>query len=308
MRKFFYIGILMAVAASLFLVRCNSEDNLVTENAKEGGLVDLATPSVNYVVGNVNDYDLSFRIYQGNEQTVKIYLYKSFYSVADDTTGGSPWSDEILDRTIDITSTVTHYVPTNYFKADLIQGLTLNGNTINENDGLWSIGDFFQFRVVAELSDGRKVQQAGRVKLTVSTRYAGTYKFVEGLYYRLGVLASSGDYWEPTYEIQSIDAKTYKMFGLAAWLDNAFYFQIETDMSITYPAKWQGADQMLNGYPLINCFDNATDFVPEVNCATSNYVENHDDTGKDRIYMTLGYYTTGSGPRVFYQVFEKVTE
>jgi hypothetical protein len=299
----------MVVAASLFLVRCNSEDNLVTENAKEGGLVDLATPSINYVVGNTNDYKFSLRVYQANEQTVKLYLYKSFYSVADDTTDGNPWSGEILQSTVDVTETVTHYISSpGYFYADLTSGLTLNGSPLPESDGDLNIGDFFQFRVVAELSDGRKVQQAGRVKMTVSTRYAGTYKFVEGLYYRIGVLTNTGSYWSPTYEIQSIDAKTYKMFGLAAWMDNAFYFQINDDMSITYPAEWQGAAQMLNGQPLINCIDNATDFVPEVNCGTSNIVVKDDVGGKDRIYQTVGYYTTGSGPRVFYQVFEKVTE
>jgi len=314
MKKTVFLFSFIIVTLSIILVRCKSEDDLVTKDAIEGGLVEVATPAINYVVGNTSDYKLSFRVFQGDIKVKKLFLYKSFYSVMDDTTHGSPWSNEVLQTTIDITEQVTHYVSTSYFYADLIDKLAITrGNkidTLPKADTLLNIGDYFKIRVETEYGDGKKAQLSVPAKLTVSTRFAGEYKFVEGAYYRIGVLANSGDYWAPTYKIESVDVKTYKMFGLSAWPDNSFYFQIESDMSITYPLEWQGVAQKLNGNPLITCTDNATDFVDAVNCGTSNIVVKDDVNGKDRLYMTLGYYTSSGdvGPRVFYQVFEKVTE
>jgi hypothetical protein len=48
--------------------------------------------------------------------------------------------------------------------------------------------------------------------------------------------------------------------------------------------------------------------MTNVNCGNSNYVINNDVNGKDRLVMSIGYYTSGSGPREFYQVLEKIVE
>lgn len=121
------------------------------------------------------------------------------------------------------------------------------------------------------------------------------------------MLTSTGDYWEPEYVIESVDAITYKMIGMCAWPDNELYFQIDASGKISYPLKWGGKDQLLNDAPLITCTDNPTDMT-HVYCGESNKVIKDDVAGKDQLIMSFGYYTAGSGPREFYQVFEKKVE
>ena len=123
------------------------------------------------------------------------------------------------------------------------------------------------------------------------------------------MLSSAGDYWDPEYLFESIDAKTYKMNGMCAWPDNELYFQIEEDGTITYPEEWNGVPQILNDFPLITCDRNAS-LMTNSNCGSSNYVIKDDVNGKDRLIMSFGYNTTSgeSGPREFYQVMEKVVE
>jgi len=284
-------------------MQCDSEDDLVTENAKEGGLIDILNPNLNYVVGSTNAYSFTLFVYQGEVKTKKLYFYRSYFNSADTLN-----SNEVLDATVDITSDVQHKVTSNsYYYADLIKDLTVNGVPVTAVDGELSIGDKFIFRIVAELSDGRLVEQAVKVNLTVSTRYAGTYKFIQGEYFRLGVLTDQGSYWDPEYVIESVDAITYKMIGMCAWPDNVLFFQVDASGIISYPPEWAGAAQILNDMPLITCADNLTDMTG-VHCESSNYVINDDATGKDRLIMSFGYYTTGSGPRVFYQVLEKIVE
>lgn len=329
MKKLLYISFLALVA--IFFIQCDAEEDLTTEDALEGGLVDISSTAINYVVGSTGTYTFDLFVHQeGSVKVNTINIYKSFEKVAvawsnpDDESHTRAdsipvvTSDEILEYTINITETTkSHAVSTtDWSYADLRDGLTIVSefdptivnNQIPVSDGNLRIGDKFILRVEAVLSDGRVVQQQFPVLMTVSTRYAGTYKFVEGLYYRLGELSSAGDYWFETYQFESIDAITYRMVGMCAWLDNELFFQIDGAGVITYPEKWDGADQILNDEPLITCESNAGDFAAvNLPCGTSsNYVVNDDVDGKDRLYMTFGYYTGGSGPRVFYQVMEKI--
>jgi hypothetical protein len=309
MKRLFYIISLLAIVP-LFFIKCDSEDNLTTGDAKEGGLVDVLTPSLNYVVGNSGTYSFSLRVYQGGMKTTKAYLYKSFYSVNDDTAGGDAWSNEVLQSTLNITTQTNHQVVSpDYSYADLISDLKIHGNNLPSADNLLSIGDAFYFRIVTETSDGRKSEQDTKVKLTVATRFAGKYKTLDAAYYRIGVFYYGPEAWPAELTIESVDAKTYKMVEYLGPFDgNTLYFQIEADGTITYPAQWAGADQLLNGQPMITCVDNATDFVPEVHCGASDYIVKDDVGGKDKLIMTIGYYTAGSGPRVFYQELEKIVE
>ncbi|MGE0088630.1 MAG: hypothetical protein AB7S50_04050 [Bacteroidales bacterium] len=308
MKRILYILSFLALSP-FFFIQCDSEDDLMTDDAKEGGLMDILTPSMNYVVGSGGKYSFSYKVYQGEVKSTKVSYYKSFYSVADDTVGGSPWSNEVFVETVDITQMVTHQLESSaYSYADLISGLTLNGNPLPVSDGDLNIGDAFYFRIVTEVENGREVEQASKVKLTVSTRYAGKYKTVNAEYYRLGVLTYTTNDWPSEITIESVDAITYKMVEyLGPFEGNTLYFQIDASLNISYPAQWAGADQVLNDYGIITCADNPGDMT-NVHCATSNYVVNDDVNGKDRLIMSIGYYTTGSGPREFYQELEKIVE
>jgi hypothetical protein len=283
----------------------------MTSDAVEGGLIDVLTPSLNYVVGNNANYSFSLKVYQAEQQTVKVHLYKSFYSVADDTVGGSPWSNEVLQSTIDITDNINHVIASpEYSYAQLIENLEINGNPLPSSDDQLTIGDAFYFRIVSELADGRMVEQSTKVKLTVSTRFAGKYKTIEAEYWRIGVLTYGTSDWPSEILIESVDAITYKMVEYLGPFDgNTLYFQIDPNtLKITYPAEWPaGTAQILNDQPIITCENNPSDMV-HVHCSESNIVIKDDVGGKDRLIMSIGYYTAGSGPREFYQVLEKIVE
>jgi hypothetical protein len=309
---------------------CNENDDLVTENAQEGGLLTVTSTSLNYVVGNPEGpYGMEFYVNQVGKQGVnKINLYKSFTStvkttkivdgeeVEYDTTFTS---NEVLDRTITVSGDNNDYVSTAYTLGEMIEGLTvasLNGPAaaLPTDDGLYNIGDKWVFRVETVMDDGRVVQQSTPVAVSVSTRYAGKYRAVKTEYYRLGVLTYTTADWPDETVIESVDATTYRVleyFGAEAFSGNEYYFQIDGDGNITYPAKKpNGEDQVGNDQPFLRCGDMDPATAAQVHCGESNMVINDDVSGKDRLVMSFGYNTTSgaTGPRSFYQVLEKIVE
>lgn len=293
----------------MMAISCNKSEDLVTGNAAEGGLLETSSTALMYVVGSTGTYSFDLFVNQSKNSATNvssILIYKSFYS--QDTAKGG-WSNEVLAETITISNSESHYVNTSeYTFANLIEGLTIDGEAIPNTDTKLNIGDFWRFRVVSQLSNGKAYEQAFKVDLTVSTRYAGEYKTIEAEYFRLGVLTYTTADWPAVIVIQSIDAITYKQLEYWGPFDgNQLYFQIDVDGNITYPAEWDGVAQTGNGQPLITCTTNPGDMT-EVRCDESNYVQNDDVNGKDRLYMSFGYYTSGSGPRAFYQALEKIVE
>ena len=311
----------------LFIPACDKSEFEIKE--VEGGLVDLLSLSTNYVVGNSGPYTNSFKVYQGTVKTTKVEVYKSFHTTvaaptADDTTATAPAvSNEVLFKTFDIANTDENTVISfDYYLNDLIDGLTVDGNSLPANDGEYQIGDYWEFRVVSYTSDSRSVVQNKTAKTTVATRFAGKYKPVSCAY---GRYTGSVEWfyftsdWPSETIIESVDAITYKVleyFGPAAFDGNEWYFQVDpVTLKITYPAEWNGEAQTGNGQPFITCETNPADFAilaadrpDDIHCDDTNYVILDDVNGKDQLEMTFGYYTSGSGPRVFHQLLEKIVE
>lgn len=316
--KYLYITTL-AVAFS-----CNESEDLITANAREGGLLEPASTAVNYVVGQPEGpYGMSFFVRQGDNTTTQVRLYKSFIKTVKYTEieegeevekEETFISNEILQETFDITQSSNHHISTAYDLNDLIAGLEvadLNAGPapLPADDSQYQIGDKWVFRVEATLADGRIVEQATPITVAVSTRYAGKYKAVAGAYWRIGVLTYTAADWPEEIIIESVDATTYRMVEYWGPFDaNEILFEI-TDGVITYLP-----DQLINGVALMTCESNPADFLPAANCGNTNIVINDDATGKDRLVMTNGYFTTGSadpaadGPRAMYQVLEKIVE
>lgn len=188
---------------------------------------------------------------------------------------------------------------------EIIKGFSVNdvGQGIPLADGELTIGDKWVFEYHITTDDGRTVVQSSPTNATVATRYAGNYTIASSSYYRIGV-PSIGLWDGEDALIESIDAKTYRWSDWGApygWDANGtvgLYFQIEADGSITYPASWGGADQVINDQPLITCELNPTDLT-NVNCGGSNMVVNDDISGADELHLVHGYFTAGSGPREF---------
>ncbi|MEZ4907645.1 MAG: hypothetical protein R2771_08435 [Saprospiraceae bacterium] len=291
----------LVILSGLFFTNCSSELQDNTAGAVLGGYVTVDNANLNYVVGDGGTYAFDMLTHENSDydiKSVKIYKSAVIYDAASDSI---LTTNEVLSETIDLSSNTNTKVSSKaYSYADLIEGLTLNGNSLPASDGDLSIGDKFEFRIETVMANGETYQQAYTVNMTVSTRFAGTYLVTAGSYYRLGVL--SADMWVgELMVIESIDAKTYRWtdWGAASgWTGNNLYFVVEDDGTITYPAEWDGVAQTLNDQPLTTCESNASD-LSNVNCAGSNYVIKDDVNGKDQLLLVHGYYTAGSGPREF---------
>jgi hypothetical protein len=320
MKKLLYISFLALVA--VFFIQCDAEEDLMTENAKEGGMVDLSATALNYVVGSTTPYSFDMYVHQEKGSKItQIDLYKSCYKVAvpwsspDSSSAATDsidaqWSNEVLEQTIAVTElTANSSVSSDdWLYADLRANLTFTGDdpslvsgALPATDGEMRIGDYFNFRVVVTMDDGRVLQQEDPVKMTVATRYAGDYACTFAEYYRIGVLTYTTGDWPAITQIESVDAITYRVLEyFGAFNGNEWLFQI-IDGKISYPDGQTGNDQ-----PMITCESNPGDMTNVPCDASTNIVVNDDVEGKDQLIMTFGYYTSGSGSREFYQVMEKI--
>ena len=308
---------LFTFVAAIFvaMVSCEEKGDFLTENKNVGGLISPLNQAITYVIGNGNtfEYKESLNINQsGPLQVTKIYIYKSFVSKkgtideADDVT-----SNEVLFRTYDVpTNSQNVNIPFSVNYTQLIAGLTVSGLPISPLDTNLFIGDAFTLRYEQLRSDGKTVESSRAssaiTKLSIGTRLAGKYKAIEAIYYRIGVLTATTSSWPAETVIESVDATNYKIverfgqFPPTATDKNNIKF-IVTGNSISYsPSQTTGNDQ-----PFITCGSSPSSFNAEVNCGTSNKVVLDNVNQKDRLYMTFGYLSP-SGPRVFYQVLEKI--
>lgn len=317
MKNIKYISLLF-IAFAAFMSSCDESADEVIDTSfklKEGGLLDVETPSINYVVGNQGPYSASMRVFQGTVKTTSIRIAKTFYStkIVPDSKGKDSTVVIVSNtvdnfKTIDITSNITDVNKYQFSLSDLVEELTLEGNAIPSSDAEYKIGDYWLLENYVTTSTG-DIVKAVPVKVSVSTRFAGTYKCINAQYLRIGVLTYTAADWPSETVIESVDATTYRVkeyFG--AFNGNEWYFQVDNDLNIIYPAEWDGVAQTGNDQPFITCESNASDFASDgLPCGSeSNYVELNDENGADILYMTFGYFTAGSGPRTFYQVMQKI--
>lgn len=320
----FFIG-LLALGA------CTDPDEPYVENISEGGLLDVQTRVVNYIVGSTDPLTIEALAYQGTIKTTSVDVYVTFNTFERDANGAlvyrnvegviaSPTdtdstttalsSNEVLFTTL-TPGTTSGMVSFSVDYAALASGLTIanqpfNGGIIPANDGELMIGDSWIFRFSSQTSEGNSYTNYQTATVSVATRFAGRYRVVEGTYFRIGVNRDDVA-WPDEMTIASIDAQTYQQVEYFGAFDgNTLYFQIGADKSITYPATWDGVAQTGNGEPLTTCDSNPND-LSNVTCAGSNIAIISDD-GRDQLIMTYGYFTGGSGAREFYQVLEKIVD
>lgn len=290
----------LAIATS-----CTEDDNdELTGDAIEGGLVDLDAAAIGYVVGNDGTYTASGEVYQGENKTIGVDIYKTF---TDSETGET--TEEVLFESItfsDIQQGTASDFSFNFKYEDLIEGLS----SLPASDADLSIGDFWSLKFVSTLENGTEVTNAAQVKVSVGTRFAGVYRTLDAEYYRLGVLLYDESVWPSELTIESVDATTYRVVEwIGPFNGNEWYFQIDENDQITYPDKTpSGAAQTLNDQPLITCESNPGDMTSIPCGPETNIVVRDDVNGADQLIMSVGYYTAGSGPREFYQVLEKIVE
>ncbi len=298
----------LALLVLFGLFSCEEDSDVLTGDAKTGGLLNNIPGLLAYVVGNGNDFEYngSFTVYQGDVKTTQVSIYKSFENA-------SGVSNEVLLKTIDIpTSPQNQVVNFTVTYNELIAGLTLNGAPLPSSDSLLEIGDAWILKYVSKTSNGDMNSNRSTTKVSVGTRFAGTYKVIQGEYWRIGVYRPDVAWVGQTRVIESVNSTTYRFLGFAgpfAAATNTHYFTIDGSDVVRTPLLYNGTAQLLNGFGVINCENTPTDIVNACGfVGLQNTVVRDDVTGKDRIYRTYGYYTTGSGPREIYEVLEKIVE
>jgi hypothetical protein len=312
------IFLLMIVTS--IVVSCEEKGDFLTENKNEGGLISVEKKIIGYVIGNGDafEYKNSISAEQiGNVKVTNFSIYKSFVnSNGTATPDDDKTSNEVFLKTVPVpTDKAISKVDFSVTYPELIQGLKVNGVAVPTTDTSLNIGDYFILRYEQLRSDGQTVRTSGEssTKIAVGTRLAGAYKAIDAGYWRIGVLAAGGAAnWPAETIIESVDANTYKVikrfgsFGpIAGGDDNTWTFDVNGTV-ISYPDA--GAETG-NGQPFITCTTNPADFAATANnCAVSNKVVLDNVNGKDKLYMTFGYYTGAGavGARIFYQVLEKI--
>lgn len=287
-----------------FLFNACTEDRAeydeYSNEAQTGGLLDVTSSLVSYVVGEQGPYNVTFKVNPSKIATTKVDVYVYYNRSTDGAV-----SNKKLLKTVTINGQVNTFTVS---FNELVSGLSIAGVALPTDDGLLNIGDAFILSYVSHLDNGQAHANVATTKLSVGTRFAGKYKCIDAKYYRIGVLTYTTANWPAETIIESVDATTYKVNEyLGAFNGNTWYFKI-VGTTISYPALTpDGAPQTGNGQPFITCETNPTDMAI-VNCGNTNFVTLDNVAGKDRLTMSFGYYTPGSGPRVFYQVMEKIVE
>lgn len=321
---------MLVLFTGLLFVSCEADSDMLTGNNQEGGLLSIKSDAITYVVGNGlnKSYDNGISIFQGNEKVNKIDIFKTFTTVklgADgtilkDIAGKDSivyvTSNKLLLKTLTVAAAaqVENYAYSTSYN-ELSPGLVADGRPVPSIDSALRIGDFFTLTYVSTLNTGNVHQNAVETKISVGTRFAGSYKVIETAYWRINTPRPDVVWVGQTRKIESVDASTYRFIQFAGPFgsptDNTHYFTISPADIVNTPTVYNGVVQMLNTFPLINCAESASLMVNACNYAgLQNVVVRDDVNGKDKIYRTYGYNTTSgaAGPREIYEVLEKIVE
>lgn len=303
MKKLSYLLVLLF---SVSFISCTDDNSdTLTGNENTGGLITVKNALVGYVVGNGDtfEYGAGFSAFQGTTEVVSVDVYKQFTSVTDGK------SQKILLTTIDMPlASQVENMNFTFTYLDLIEDLTVAGSPIDADDSNLNIGDFWLLTYEANTSKGTVALNRQTTKVSVGTRFAGNYQVVNGQYWRIGAWRTDIVWTGTEVAVESVDAVTYRKLEWAGpFSGNEFYFTINSSDVVHVPNSYNGVVQLINGQPVTNAVFNAADLSNAIAYPGLQDVVTKDDVnGLDRIYMTYGYVTPGSGPRELYEVLEKI--
>jgi len=204
------------IALGLILGACQKNEDLLTADAKTGGLA-VPTKSIPYLLGATPKIDVTVKIPQGpgitSIEVYNIYLRKS------DTT----YSDKVLMKTLDVASAnatedVTKTLTLVY--ADLIKGITVGGVALPADENLLPIGDNFTLTYVSVMADGaRKVLNNGKTSIDVANRWVGSY-LMKGYTLRAGDPVLTGN-WTANWKLSTVSAYSVQFWATQRWADGS---------------------------------------------------------------------------------------
>ena len=165
------VFLLVFTMLGLLFSACNKSEDLVTADAKTGGLVE-PTASIPYKLGATPSVDITVHIPLG-PGIVSIEVYNKYVS---NETGNE--SDKIMMTTMQVdqansTEAVNKALSLTY--ADLKKDIVIDGGALPSDETLLPIGDYWELSYTSVMADGRKVLNNATTTIAVANIYAGFY-------------------------------------------------------------------------------------------------------------------------------------
>lgn len=280
-------GISMIALLVLSLNSCLMNDDLMTADAKAGGLIE-SSELVQFLPKSNEGVDIDLKVYQGPAiQTVKVY--KQFYHNA---TGEA--SNFVLLGNFNINGQNTNdtlLLSQNYSWAQLIQGISVNGYTLPSDPLNADIGDYFILKYVSVLDDGREVTSNARTEVLIANSYAGYYLSDLTFFH-----PNFGTYPDDPYrrvqfvkELITTDGSTcYTSFALWGSYGETMYITVNPDNSISFEVF---------GF----------DYIVKEGDPNNLLLYSHYDPLTGIIYLYYHYEGPG-GNRIFWEVLEPMSK
>jgi hypothetical protein len=171
------VFLLVFTVLGLLFSACNKSEDLVTDDAKEGGLV-VPTSSIPYKLGATPTVNINITIPMG-PGIASVEVYNEFISLANGNA-----SEKVMMTTIDVASANTTEelaktlaITYNDLKKDIVIG----GQPLPSDETLLPIGDYWELSYTSVMADGRKVVNNATTTIAVANIYAGFY-LCEGVF------------------------------------------------------------------------------------------------------------------------------
>jgi hypothetical protein len=164
--------LLVFTALGFLFTACNKSEDLVTDDAKTGGLV-IPTSSIPYKLGATPTVDIVITVPMG-PGIASIEVYNVYTS---NETGSV--SNEVMMSTIDVASAnVTEQIVKNLSitYTDLKNGIVIDGGALPDDETALPIGDFWELSYISVMADGRRVVNNATTGIAVANIYAGFYQ------------------------------------------------------------------------------------------------------------------------------------
>jgi len=269
----------------MFSTSCDETfDDLMTGNAKTGGLVN-PTGNVAYKLGLTPSFDIVVDIPKG--QGIKTIEVQKFYTRMSDTTVSNIVSTTLDVNNANVTASVEKTMTQTW--DSMKEGLVLPTDPqipVTEADSHIAdfIGDFWTFKYVCTMDDGRVITNTQETQVAIANFFAGGYDLLLKYFHPTagGVYPTEPYGGDRASKIDmvptgALDCQVY--FGV--WTDNLINIHIAPDYTVTI--TFNRADAVM-GDPYNAA--NKCSYDPE--------------TGIIKLYY---YYQGSGGPRVFWAVY-----
>lgn len=176
MKSIFKYSIFTLFLAQLVLfTACLEDDDLVTANAKTGGLITPGSDVLPYKLGATPSLPVSFDVLAGPAVS-KVEVYKQFIN---SVTGDQ--SAKVLLTTVEVgganaSEKITKEFATTY--NELKSDLTVGGIALPTDESTLNIGDYWDLTFVSVMENGSKSVNGNKTVVSVANAWAGKYQCV----------------------------------------------------------------------------------------------------------------------------------